>query len=77
MTIEVALVSPATPANAYKATFLVMPGLVFEAYGSDTPGGTYTKIGATWTSASSGKLEVTDTAAAGKSSRFYKLKWIP
>ena len=78
MTIEVALVSPATPANAYKATFLVMPGLVFEAYGSDIPGGTYTKIGATtWTSASSGKLEVTDTAAAGKSSRFYKLKWMP
>jgi autotransporter-associated beta strand protein len=78
MTIEVELVSPATPANAYKATFLVMPGLVFEAYGSDTPGGTYTKIGATtWTSVSSGKLEVTDTAAAGKSSRFYKLKWIP
>jgi hypothetical protein len=77
MTIEVALVSPATPANAYKATFLVMPGLVFEAYGSDTPDGTYTKIGSTWTSASSGKLEVTDTAAAGKSSRFYKLKWVP
>jgi hypothetical protein len=76
MTIEVALVSPATPANAYKATFLVMPGLVFEAYGSDTPDGIYTKIGTT-TSASSGKLEVTDTAAAGKSSRFYKLKWIP
>jgi hypothetical protein len=78
MTIEVALVSPATPANAYKATFLVMPELVFEAYGSDTPDGTYTKIGTTtWTSVSSGKLEVTDTAAAGKSSRFYKLKWIP
>jgi hypothetical protein len=77
MTIEVALVSPATPANAYKATFLVMPGLVFEAYGSDTPDGTYTKIGSTWTSASSGKLEVTDSAAAGKSSRFYKLKWLP
>jgi hypothetical protein len=78
MTIEVELVSPATPANGYKATFLVMPGLVFEAYGSDTPGGTYTKIGATtWTSVSSGKLEVTDTAAAGKSSRFYKLKWVP
>jgi hypothetical protein len=77
MTIEVALVSPATPANAYKAAFLVMPGLVFEAYGSDTPDGTYTKIGSTWTSASSGKLEVTDTAAAGKSSRFYKLKWVP
>jgi len=78
MTIEVALVSPATPANAYKATFLVMPGLVFEAYGSDTPDGTYTKIGSTWTSASSGKLEVTDNPGAiGKSSRFYKLKWIP
>jgi hypothetical protein len=77
MTIEVALVSPATPANAYKATFLVMPGLVFEAYVSDTPDGTYTKIGSTWTSASSGKLEVTDTTAAGKSSRFYKLKWVP
>jgi len=76
MTIEVELVSQATPANGYKATFLVMPGLVFEAYGSDTPGGTYTKIGTT-TSASSGKLEVTDTAAAGKISRFYKLKWIP
>jgi len=79
MTIEVALVSPATPANAYKATFLVMPGLVFEAYGSDTPDGTYTKIGTTtWTSASSGKLEVTDDPGAkDKSSRFYKLKWIP
>ena len=77
MTVKVELVSPAAPANEYKATFLVMPGLVFEAYGSDTPGGTYTPIGSTWTSASSGKLEVTDTAAAGKSSRFYKLKWIP
>jgi hypothetical protein len=77
MTVKVELVSPATPANAYKATFLVMPGLVFEAYGSDTPDGIYTKIGSTWTSASSGKLEVTDTAAAGKSSRFYKLKWVP
>jgi hypothetical protein len=76
MTIEVALVSPATPANAYKATFLVMPGLVFEAYGSNTPDGMYTPIGTT-TSAPRGKLEVTDTAAAEKISRFYKLKWIP
>jgi hypothetical protein len=76
MTVKVELVSPAAPANAYKATFLVMPGLVFEAYGSDTPDGTYAPIGS-WTSASSGKLEVTDTAAAGKISRFYKLKWVP
>ena len=77
MTISVALASPPTLANGYKATFLVMPGLVFEAYGSDAPGGAYTIIGTTWTSASSGKLEVTDSAAAGKSSRFYKLKWLP
>ena len=77
MTISVALASPPTVANGYKATFLVMPGLVFEAYGSDTVGGAYVKIGTTWTSASSGKLEVTDSAAAGKSSRFYKLKWLP
>jgi len=77
MAIRVALASPPTPANAYKATFLVMPGLVFEAYGSDTLNGTYTKIGSTWTSASSGKLEVTDSAANGAPSRFYKLKWLP
>ena len=77
MAIRVALASRPTPANAYKATFLVMPGLVFEAYGSDTLNGTYTKIGSTWTSASSGKLEVTDSAANGAPSRFYKLKWLP
>jgi hypothetical protein len=79
MTIEVALVSPPTPANGYKATFLVMPGLVFEAYGSDTgEEGTYMPIGSTSTSASSGKWEVTDDPGAiGKSRRFYKLKWIP
>jgi Flp pilus assembly protein protease CpaA len=77
MTISVALASPPTLANGYKATFLVMPGLVFEAYGSDTVGGAYVKIGTTWTSAASGKLEVTDGAAAVAPSRFYKLKWLP
>ena len=77
MKISVELVSLPTPANGYKATFLVMPELVFEAYGSNTLGGDYVKIGTTFRSASSGKLEVTDSAAAGKSSRFYKLKWIP
>ena len=77
MTIAVALASPPTVANGYKATFLVMPGLVFEAYGSDTVGGAYVKIGTTFTSASSGKLEVIDSAAAVAPSRFYKLKWIP
>jgi hypothetical protein len=75
MTISVALASPPTVANGYKATFLVMPGLVFEAYGSDTVGGAYVKIGTTFTSASNGKLEVTDSGAGA--SRFYKLKWIP
>jgi hypothetical protein len=78
MTISVALASEPTPANGYKATFLVMPGLVFEAYGSDEVEGTYVKIGTTFTSASSGKLEVIDDPGAiGKSSRFYKLKWLP
>jgi hypothetical protein len=77
MTISVALASPPTLANGHKATFLVMPGLVFEAYGSDAVEGTYAKIGATWTSAASGKLEVTDPAAEGAPSRFYKLKWLP
>jgi hypothetical protein len=79
MTISVALASEPTPANGYKATFLVIPGLVFEAYGSDTVGGAYEKIGETpWTSASNGKLEVTDDPGAiGKSRRFYKLKWLP
>jgi hypothetical protein len=77
MTISVALASPPTLANGYKATFLVMPGLVFEAYGSDTLGGAYVKIGTTFTSASSGKLEVVDSAAEGVPSRFYKLKWLP
>ncbi|NCZ53349.1 MAG: hypothetical protein EBY81_05590, partial [Verrucomicrobia bacterium] len=75
MTISVALASPPTVANGYKATFLVMPGLVFEAYGSDTVGGAYVKIGTTFTSASSGKLEVIDSGAGP--SRFYKLKWLP
>ena len=77
MTISVALATPPTLANGHKATFLVMPGLVFEAYGSDAVEGTYAKIGATWTSAASGKLEVTDSAAEGVPSRFYKLKWLP
>jgi hypothetical protein len=77
MTIGVSLASTPTVANGYKATFLVMPGLVFEAYGSDTVAGTYTKIGSTWTSAASGKLEVIDPAAEGAPSRFYKLKWLP
>jgi hypothetical protein len=78
MTISVALASRPTVDNGYKATFLVMPGLVFEAYGSDTVGGAYVKIGTTFTSASNGKLEVVDDPGAiGKSSRFYKLKWLP
>jgi hypothetical protein len=77
MTISVALASPPTLANGHKATFLVIPGLVFEAYGSDAVEGTYAKIGATWTSAASGKLEVADPAAEGAPSRFYKLKWLP
>ena len=77
MTIGVSLASAPTLANGYKATFLVMPGLAFEAYGSDTVAGTYLKIGATWTSAASGKLEVIDSAAAVAPSRFYKLKWLP
>jgi hypothetical protein len=75
MTISVALASRPTVDNGYKATFLVMPGLVFEAYGSDTVGGAYVKIGTTFTSASNGKLEVVDSGAGP--SRFYKLKWLP
>jgi hypothetical protein len=76
--ISVVLASEPTLANGWKATFLVMPGQRFDAYGSDTVGGIYEQIGDTWTSLPSGKLEVIDDPGAiGKPRRFYKLKWLP
>jgi hypothetical protein len=65
-----------------KVYFSVMPGMTFEVQGSDlTPPVTWSTIlnGSSnyWTSGADGRLIVTDPAAAGSASRFYKFKWIP
>jgi hypothetical protein len=66
-----------------KVYFSVMPGMTFEVQGTSSlgTGATWTTIAGPnsgkWTSGADGRLIVTDPAAVGSASRFYKFKWIP
>jgi hypothetical protein len=63
--------------------FSVMPGMIFEVQGTSQLGAspTWTTIAGPnsgyWTSGADGRLTVTDPAAVGAASRFYKFRWIP
>ena len=63
--------------------FSVMPGMTFEVQGTSQLGTypTWTTIAGPnngyWTSGADGRLIVTDPAAVGAASRFYKFRWIP
>jgi hypothetical protein len=63
--------------------FSVMPGMTFEVQGTSQlgTGATWTTIAGPnsgyWTSVADGRLIVTDPAAVGAASRFYKFRWIP
>jgi hypothetical protein len=63
--------------------FSVMPGMTFEVQGTSQLGtsATWTTIAGPnngyWTSGADGRLIVTDPAAVGAASRFYKFRWIP
>jgi hypothetical protein len=66
-----------------KVYFSVMPGMTFEVQGTSQLGTspTWTTISGpnngNWTSGADGRLIVTDPAAMGAASRFYKFRWIP
>jgi hypothetical protein len=66
-----------------KVYFSVMPGMTFEVQGTSQlgTGATWTTIAGPnngyWTSGADGRLIVTDPAAVGGASRFYKFRWIP
>jgi hypothetical protein len=63
--------------------FSVMPGMTFEVQGTSQLGTspTWTTItgpnNGYWTSGADGRLIVTDPAAVGAASRFYKFRWVP
>jgi hypothetical protein len=63
--------------------FSVMPGMTFEVQGTSQLGTspTWTTIvgpnNGNWTSGADGRLIVTDPAAVGMASRFYKFRWVP
>jgi VCBS repeat-containing protein len=63
--------------------FSVMPRMTFEVQGTSQlgAGATWTTIAGpnngNWTSGADGRLIVTDPAAVGVGSRFYRFKWIP
>jgi hypothetical protein len=63
--------------------FSVMPGMTFEVQGTSSLGTSpiWTTItgpnNGYWTSGADGRLTVTDPAAVGAASRFYKFRWIP
>jgi hypothetical protein len=87
-TVTVSLVAPDYVAevaidrkDGNKVYFSVMPGMTFEVQGSDlTPPVTWSTIpngSSNWTSGADGRLIVTDPAAVGMASRFYKFRWIP
>jgi hypothetical protein len=63
--------------------FSVMPGMTFEVQGTSQlgAGATWTTIAGpnngNWTSGADGRLIVTDPAAVGAGSRFYRFRWIP
>jgi hypothetical protein len=89
-TVTVSLVTPDYVAEVAidrvsgdKVYFSVMPGMTFEVQGTSQlgTGATWTVLpnGANpyWTSGADGRLIVTDPAAVGSGSRFYKFRWIP
>jgi hypothetical protein len=89
-TVTVSLVTPEYVAEVAidrvsgdKVYFSVMPGMTFEVQGTSQLGAspTWTTIvgpsNGCWTSGADGRLIVTDPAAVGGASRFYKFRWIP
>ena len=89
-TVTVSLVTPEYVAevsidrkDGNKVYFSVMPGMTFEVQGTSQlgTGATWTTIAGPnsgyWTSGADGRLTVTDPAAVGSASRFYKFRWIP
>jgi hypothetical protein len=89
-TVTVSLVTPEYVAevaidlvSGSQVYFSVMPGMTFEVQGASQPsaGATWTIIAGpnsgNWTSGADGRLVVTDPAAVGMASRFYKFRWIP
>jgi hypothetical protein len=66
-----------------KVYFSVMPGMTFEVQGTSelgtSPDWTVLPNGSNpyWTSGADGRLILTDPAAVGMASRFYKFRWIP
>jgi len=66
-----------------KVYFSVMPGMTFEVQGTSQLGtsATWTAIvgpvNGNWTSGADGRLIVTDPAAVGAATRFYRFRWIP
>jgi hypothetical protein len=89
-TVTVSLVAPNYVAevaidrvSGSQVYFSVMPGMTFEVQGTSQlgTGATWTTIAGPnsgyWTSGADGRLIVTDPAAVGAASRFYKFRWIP
>jgi hypothetical protein len=89
-TVTVSLVTPDYVAevaidrvSGSQVYFSAMPGMTFEVQGASQPGtgATWTTIAGpnsgNWTSGADGRLVVTDPAAVGSGSRFYKFRWIP
>jgi len=89
-TVTVSLVTPEYVAevaidrvSGSQVYFSVMPGMTFEVQGTSQlgTGATWTTIAGPnsgyWTSVADGRLIVTDPAAVGAASRFYKFRWIP
>jgi hypothetical protein len=89
-TVTVSLVAPNYEAevaidrvSGSQVYFSAMPGMTFEVQGASQPGtgATWTTIAGPnsgyWTSGADGRLTVTDPAAVGSASRFYKFRWIP
>jgi hypothetical protein len=66
-----------------KVYFSVMPGMTFEVQGTSQLGtsATWTEIvgpvNGNWASGADGRLIVTDPAAVGAATRFYRFRWIP
>jgi hypothetical protein len=66
-----------------KVYFSVMPGMTFEVQGASQLGTSPTwitivgPVNGNWTSGADGRLIVTDPAAVGAATRFYRFRWIP
>jgi len=89
-TVTVSLVAPDYVAevaidrvSGSQVYFSVMPGMTFEVQGTSqlgaSPEWTVLPNGPNpyWTSGADGRLIVTDPAALGAGSRFYRFKWVP